>query len=74
MTETVAAPVDLLEGVAHLRLPPWANNRLQQLMDANNEGRLSSSDRELLADLAEWSESLSLLRAQALQALKNRTP
>jgi hypothetical protein len=72
MAETMAAPVDFLENVAHLRLPPWADGRLQELMDANNEGQLSDDDREQLADLVEWSESLSLLRAQAFHVLGTR--
>jgi hypothetical protein len=38
-------------------------------MDRNNEGLLSSSEREELESLVEWSESVSLLRAEALRLL-----
>ena len=38
-------------------------------MDANNEGRLSAAERRELAALVEWSENVSLLRAQALRLL-----
>ena len=38
-------------------------------MDANNNGTLTVAEREQLASLVEWSESLSLLRARALRLL-----
>lgn len=69
MSATIEAPVGLMEAVAHLRLPPHADRQLQHLMDANNNGMLTASEREELASLVEWSESLSLLRAQALHLL-----
>lgn len=69
MSATIEAPVDLVETVAHLRLPPKEDARLQGLMDANNNGTLSEAEREQLASLVEWSESLSLLRARALRLL-----
>jgi hypothetical protein len=72
MPDTIAAPIDLVQAVAHLRLPPWADQRLQQLMDANNEGQLTLDEREQMAELVEWSESLSLLRARALHVLGTR--
>lgn len=72
MSAMIEAPVDLMEAVAHLRLPLHADRQLQRLMDANNNGNLTPSDREQLADLVEWSESLSLLRAQALHLLGER--
>jgi len=69
MSATVEAPVDLVESVAHLRLPPKEDARLQELMDANTNGTLTESEREQLESLVEWSESLSLLRARALRLL-----
>lgn len=69
MSAMIEAPVDLMEAVAHLRLPPHLDRQLQDLMDANNNGTLSESEREQLANLAEWSESISLLRARALHLL-----
>jgi hypothetical protein len=38
-------------------------------MDRNTEGALTSGEREELEALAEWSESISLVRAEALVAL-----
>ena len=55
-----------------LRLPPKADERLQDLMDRNNEGVLTTSEREELEALAELSERLSLVRAEALQILGKR--
>jgi hypothetical protein len=52
-----------------LRLPEQADQRLQDLMDRNNEGQLSDSERADLAALAELSERLSLVRAEALHLL-----
>lgn len=72
MPDTVEAPVDFMEAVAHLRLPESADRRLQELMDANTEGRLSPAERGELESLVEWSESLSLLRARAMQVLGGR--
>lgn len=72
MPDTIAAPVDLLESMAHLRLPPWEDARLQQLMDANTDGKLTDDEIKQLADLVEWSESLSLIRARAIHTLAAR--
>ena len=58
-----------LASVGRLALPKNADKRLQALMDANNEGRLSAAERRELAALVEWSENVSLLRAQALRLL-----
>ena len=72
MSATVEAPVDLVESVAHLRLPPQEDRRLQELMDANTNGSLTAAEREQLTSLVEWSESLSLLRARALRLLREQ--
>lgn len=69
MNSVIAAPVDWIESVGDLRLPPKADHRLQDLMDRNNEGLLSEGEREELAALAELSERLSLVRAEAWQIL-----
>ena len=69
MGATVSAPVEWIAFVSDLRLPPRANERLQQLMDRNTEGFLTESERAELETLAELSEQLSLVRAQALQLL-----
>jgi hypothetical protein len=69
MGATVAAPVEWVESVGDLRLPPRADARLQQLMDRNTEGLLTQAEYTELEALVELSERLSLVRAQALQLL-----
>ncbi len=73
MSAVIAAPLELVEAVAELRFPLRADARLQELMDRNTEGTLSAKEQEDLAALAELSETLSLLRAQALHVL-GRSP
>ena len=69
MNTVIAAPVDWIESVGNLRLPSRADRRLQELMDRNNDGFLNEFEREELAALAELSERLSLVRAEAFQIL-----
>ena len=69
MGATVAAPVEWIEFVSDLHLPPRANKRLQHLMDRNTEGLLTEAERAELETLVELSEQLSLARAQALHLL-----
>jgi hypothetical protein len=69
MDATIPAPAEWVESIGELRLPSKADLRLQQLMDRNNEGELSMSEREELEALVELSERLSLVRAEALQLL-----
>lgn len=69
----VQTPRDLVENVAALRFPATADRRLQTLMDRNTNGTLTTEEREELEALVELSETMSLVRAQALQAL-GRTP
>jgi hypothetical protein len=69
MSPSIPAPADWLETIGELRLPQKADLHLQQLMDRNNEGVLTSAEREELEALVELSERLSLVRAEALQLL-----
>lgn len=73
MEATVAAPLEWVESVSDLRLPPRTDTRLQQLMDRNSEGLLADTERAELEALVELSETLALVRAKALQLL-GRTP
>ena len=66
---TVPAPVGWVRSVSELRLPDRADRRLTDLMDRNTNGELSPDEREELAALAEVSESLSLVRANAFGLL-----
>ncbi len=69
MGATVSAPVEWVESVSGLRLPPKADERLQALMDRNTEGLLTDTERAELETLVELSEQFSLVRAEALQVL-----
>ena len=69
MATVVEAPVQMVERVAALRFPPHADRRLQLLMDRNNEGTLTSEEREELTALVELSETMALVRAEAMHVL-----
>lgn len=69
MAVTIDAPFEWVESITMLRLPEHADRRLQVLMDRNNEGALTEQERADLAALAELSERLSLVRAEALHLL-----
>lgn len=65
----ITAPTDWVESISRLRLPPRADRRLSELMDRNNEGQLSADERADLEALVEMSETLSLVRAEAIRLL-----
>jgi len=69
MTPVVPAPIDWVESVSRLRLPVKTDRRLQELMDRNNEGLLAPAERTELEALVEVSETMSLVRAEALHLL-----
>ena len=69
MSTIVQAPLDLMEEVAVLRLPPKTDRHMQALMDRNNNGKLTAEEREELEALVELSEKLSLVRARVLHCL-----
>ena len=69
MSTVVEAPLEMVEAVAALRLPPRGDQRLQFLMDRNTNGELTAEEKEELEALVELSETISLLRAQALSVL-----
>jgi hypothetical protein len=69
MATVVQAPLEMVEAVASLRLPPRADRHLQELMDRNTDGALAAQEREELEMLVELSETLALVRAQALHLL-----
>ena len=69
MPTVIQAPVELMEAIAALRLPPKADRRLRDLMARSNEGSLSADEKVQLEVLVELSEGLSVVRAQALHLL-----
>ena len=72
MSTTIDAPLEWVETVGDLRLPPKTDQRLQELMDRNNEGLLTEAERADLESLVELSERLSLVRAEALHLLRRK--
>lgn len=72
MTAMLDTPRDLVQSFADVRLPSKTDARLQSLMDRNTEDQLNSQEREDLESLVELSETLSLLRARAMQVLGRR--
>lgn len=69
MSTVVEAPVELVETVAGMRFPPKADTRLRWLMDRNTNGQLTTAESEELEGWVELSESMALVRAQALRLL-----
>ena len=69
MPASIPAPAEWIESIGQLRLPSKTDRHLQQLMDRNTEGQLSSAEREELEALVELSERISLVRAEALHLL-----
>jgi hypothetical protein len=69
MAATVSAPLEWVESLSELRLPPSANTRSQQLMDRNTGGLLTDAERAELEALVEMSETLAPVRAKALYLL-----
>ncbi|MGL6076830.1 MAG: hypothetical protein ACRC8S_21970 [Fimbriiglobus sp.] len=72
MTAMLETPRELVQSVAELRFPAKTDARLQALMDRNTDGKLTTPEREELESLVEFSETLSLLRAQAMEVLGAR--
>jgi hypothetical protein len=73
MSAVVETPIDFLESISKLRLPPRIDERLQELMDANTEGTLTAEELEELTTLVEWSQDISIYRARAMLLLKAKS-
>jgi hypothetical protein len=69
MGDEIQPPREFLEEVAALRLPATTDQRLQVLMDRNNDGALSEDERQEMESVVAMSESISLVRAKALRML-----
>jgi hypothetical protein len=69
MNAVISAPLQMVEAVAALRLPTASDQRMQLLMDRNNDGALNAEERQELESLVELSETISLVRADALAVL-----
>ena len=69
MSAVISAPKNWVDSVSHLRLPPRSAKRMQDLMDRNTEGALGPLEQEELEALVEWSEEVSLIKAEAMNLL-----
>jgi hypothetical protein len=69
MSTVIEAPRTMIESLAAMRFPAKTDALLQSLMNRNTNGQLTPDEREELAALAELSESIALIRAQALRLL-----
>lgn len=73
MPQTIQAPFEYIEELAHLEFPSSTRGKLRNLMDRNSEGTITQEEKRDLRALVELSERLALIRGQAkvlLQALK----
>ncbi|TDU70866.1 hypothetical protein EI77_01984 [Prosthecobacter fusiformis] len=69
MAAVISAPKSWVASVGRLSLPKKTERRLHALMERNNDGQLTATERRELAALVEWSENVSLIRAEALKLL-----
>ncbi len=69
MGAEVAFPREFVESLCQLRFPEETDALLPHLMDRNTDGTLSEQERRELEALVELNETLSLIRAKALQSL-----
>jgi len=69
MTAMLETPRQLIQSFADVRCPSKTDARLHLLMDRNTEGLLTTTEHDELESLVELSETLSLLRANAMLAL-----
>ncbi len=69
MGAEISLPSDFVESLSRLHFPAQADNRLQELMQRNTEGSITAQERRDLEALVELSETLSIIRARALQSL-----
>ncbi len=71
MGNQVVVEIDLPPGLAGFRLPPGVDQRLQELLDRQDEqGDLSPAERLEAEGLVDMAEFLSLLRLRARRLSK----
>jgi hypothetical protein len=62
--------IDLVKAVVDLRFPHKIDRRMHKLMDRNTNGNLTKEEQDELEGLVELSETMGLLRANALHLLE----
>ena len=65
MGQTVEIPIQLHEEMASFQFPVSTQERLDRLMDKNNEGLLEKNEGEELQGLVDLNERVSLLKGRA---------
>ena len=70
MGQTVEIPVQFLVEMAGIEFPASTQEKLDRLMDKNNEGLLSAEEREELKALVDINERVSLIKGRAKLFLK----
>ena len=71
MTQPVFIEVNLPKDWKHFSLPPALNDRLQELLDKQDDaGKLSRKERREAEALVKLSEVFSLMRVRAATAAK----
>lgn len=70
MGPTIETPVDFLEEMANFAFPSSTQEKLDDLMDKNNDGKLTDSEKNELKALVELNERVSLVKARARLILK----
>lgn len=69
MAQTIEIPIQFLEEMANFQFPGSTQERLDCLMDKNNEGLLEEDERQELWALVDINERVSLLKGKALLLL-----
>ena len=70
MSHVVAIRLEMPDDLARFRLPPGVNERLQELLDRQDQGgRLTAAERKEAQGLVNLAELLSLLQQRARRAV-----
>ena len=73
MPQMVAIQLEVPNDLARFRLPPGVNNRLQELLDRQDDGKpLTAAERREAQGLVNLAEMLSLLRLRVERARTRR--
>ncbi len=75
MSQSVLIEMDLPKDWQSFRLPPALNDRLQELLDRQDQtGKLSRRERREATALTELVDLLSLMRVRSQLATRRKTP
>ena len=72
MMDDIPVPKSFLEEIVAMKFPEETDERLQHLMDKNNEGELNEIERTEFKAYVRISELMSLLKARAYLLLGRR--